>query len=94
MDVYVEKASGWTEDQKTFVARELSGVLVKPASDLLGGMEGAEEFRAGAETELEQARVAYEEAMLTGDSGKGLRARAMLNQVWRDSEGVSRGEEV
>ena len=53
----------------------------------------AEDFREAA-GETEQARATYEEAMLSGDRGKGGVVRALLNQVQKDAEGVSRGERV
>ena len=97
VDTYKEASAGWSEEQREFVAREVSDVLVKPTVSFLErleGSEGAERLRARAGAELELARDWYQEAMLNGDQGRGGMARAMLNQVHRDAEGVARGDAV
>ena len=96
VEVYAEKSDNWSDEQREYVARGMSDILVEPASAFLKGMEGtgAEDFRTAAVGELEQARAAYEDAMMSGDRGKGRMARAMLNQVQKDAEGVSRGERI
>ena len=93
VNVYVEKAVGWTDEQREHVAGEVSRLMVEPAAAFVRGLNGSgdEDFRFQADVELAEAKSLFEQAMLSGDPGKGRVARALLNQVQRDAEGVAKG---
>ena len=96
LDVYQETSAGWTDGQRQHVAGAVSGFLVEPAEAFVQGLDGLdnEKFKAEAKGELASAKSQFEEAMLSGDTGVGMKARAVLNQVQRDAEGISRGERI
>ena len=100
--VYADKSVGWSAEQREYVAGEVSRLLVEPTSVFVRGMEfgdgrtgeDVESLRAEWGSALADAKLWFEQAMLNGDTSRGRTARAMLNQVQRDAEGISRGEQL
>ena len=85
--MYLEKSSGCSLEHREYVAEEECRLFVEPSAAFVRGMESGsgqgrgngENFKGEADAALAEAKSWFAQAMLEGDTSKGLLARAMLN---------------